>query len=85
MELRQQLVDFTHGGRRWIASLVARQEDVVWRGRLRFFEETVSRGPLVHDRLGFEAYTADDLVAQASALSMNEFRLRLERGKQGAS
>lgn len=79
MELRQRIRDFNHEGRRWIASLVASGEDGVWRGYLRFFPADPSVDTSVDDTLAFEAYAATELVAQASAMSVDEFQLRLKR------
>lgn len=82
MEQRRRIRDFSYDGERWIAALVTEEGEPVWRGRVRFFLDGPGPVEAVEDALAFEGYTADSLVAQASALSVDEFRVRLERGRK---
>ena len=79
-EARRRIRDISHGGKRWIVSLLARQQpNGVWRGRVAFFPDGSARLPEVEDTLAFEALDFEGLVAQAAAVSPDEIRGRMER------
>ena len=80
MENRRRIRDLTYRGDRWIVSLVGdEQADGVWRGHLAFFVDAPSANTRLEDGLLVEALDFDELVAQASALSVDELHHRLER------
>lgn len=80
MEKRQRIRDFTHEGKRWIASVVGEgEDDGIWRGRIVFFLDTPTPHVRVVDTLAFEALSFPEVVAQAAALSVDEVRARLAR------
>jgi hypothetical protein len=79
-DARRRIRDITHGGKRWIVTLLGRQHaDAVWRGRIAFFPDNGDRAPEVEDGLTFEALDFLELVAQAAAVSPDEIRGRLDR------
>jgi hypothetical protein len=82
-DARRRIRDITYGGKRWIVSLLARRSpDGVWRGRVAFFPDGGARLPEVEDTLAFEALDFDELAAQATAVSPEEIRGRLDRAMQ---
>jgi len=86
MENRRRIRDLTHGGDRWIVSLVAEaQADGTWRGHLAFFVDAPSATTRFDDRMSLQALEFDELVAQASALSVDELQRRLERLRTGGA
>jgi hypothetical protein len=77
---RRRIRDMTYRGDRWIASVAAEEQpDGVWRGHVAFFGD--ARPPATHleDPLVVEALAFDELVAQVSALSVDELQRRLAR------
>ena len=80
MEQRRRIRDLSHAGGRWIVSLHASDAPQgLWRGRAVFFLDGPTPAMQVEDTLAFEALAFDELVAQASALSVDEMRGRLAR------
>lgn len=80
MENRRRIRDLTYRGDRWIVSLVGEtQADGAWRGHLTFFVDAPSATTRLDDRMSVEALEFEELVAQASALSVDELQRRLER------
>ena len=82
-DARRRIRDISHGGKRWIVSVLARRHpDGVWRGRFAFLPDGSARSPEVEDTLTFEALDFEQLAAQAAAVSPEEIRERLDRGVQ---
>ena len=54
-----------------------------WRGSLVFFRDEPGVETRSEDSLGFEALAFEEMVAQASALSVEEMSRRLERSLEG--
>jgi hypothetical protein len=82
-DARRRIRDISHGGKRWIVSVLARRHpDGVWRGRVAFFADGGERSPEVEDTLTFEALDFEELAAQAAAVSPGEIRERLDRAMQ---
>lgn len=80
MEKRQRIRDLTYDGKRWIASVVAVEEEGgIWRGRLVYFLDTRAPSVRVEDTLALEALAFPEAVAQAAALSVDEMCARLAR------
>jgi len=83
MQSRQRIRDLKYEDERWIASLVAEEAGDVWRGRLVFFRDEPGEQTRSDDSLGFEALAFDEMVAQASALSVEQISRRLARSLEG--
>lgn len=82
---RRRIRDLTHGGERWIVSLRAEaRRGGGWRGRLRFFLDEPDRSETVTDGLVLEGLAFEELVAQATALGLEELRGRLRRFRLAA-
>jgi hypothetical protein len=85
VERRRRIRDISHAGQRWIVSVIAEDDDVgVWRGRAVFFlDASEPEARRMDDTLCFEALAFEELVAQVSALSVDELRNRLDRVSGG--
>ncbi len=80
MEQRRRIRDFTYSGERWIASLLANETHTgVWSGQINFFLDAPAQAVQLQDGLVLEALAFEELVSQASALSVEEMQRRLGR------
>lgn len=80
MEERRRIRDLTHNGERWIASLVGEETAAgIWRGRIAFFLDAPAEAVQLDDDLVLEALAFEELVGEASALSVEELQRRLGR------
>ena len=80
MEKRRRIRDLTHGGERWIVSLVAEDNvEGVWRGRVVFHLDEPTRTEQFADSLVFEALDFDELMTQASSVSVDHMCRRLRK------
>jgi hypothetical protein len=84
MENRRRIRDLTYRGDRWIVSLIGEvKADGSWRGHLAFFVDAPPAATRLDDPLLVEALEFDQLVAQVSALSVDELHQRLSRLADG--
>jgi hypothetical protein len=83
MQNRQRIRDLRFENERWIASLVAEDEGGAWSGGLVFFRDEPGEQTRAEDSLRFESLSFDEMVAQASALSVEQMSRRLARSLNG--